>query len=172
MKKLASIIFLFIVALGCKGPEEPTQFSAEALDDTFVTLQGETVAFSSILEKHKGQTIVIDVWASWCKDCIEGMPKVKTLQDSQSQAVYVFLSLDKTQDAWKKGIEKYNVTGQHYFMQSGWEGPFGNFINLDWIPRYMVVNKAGNIALYKAIEADNAKLLSTIKAPTHNHINP
>ena len=43
-------------------------------------------------------------------------------------------------------------------MQSGWKGPFGNFVALDWIPRYMVVDKDGNIKLYKAIEADDTKI--------------
>ncbi len=163
MKKLVGIILLLLVVLSCKA-QEPTQFSQEALNDTFITLEGKTVTFKNILEQHKGQLIVIDIWASWCKDCIAGMPKVKALQEANNDVVYVFLSLDKTQDAWKKGIEKYKVAGAHYFMQSGWEGPFGKFINLDWIPRYMVVDKTGNIALYKAIEANDANLQSIIKS--------
>ncbi len=161
MKKLTGILILFLTLLSCKE-QEPTQFTHDALTDTFITLEGQEITFKSILEKHKGQVIVIDIWASWCKDCIAGMPKVKALQEANNNVVYVFLSLDKTQDAWKKGIAKYKVQGNHYFMQSGWEGPFGKFVNLDWIPRYMVVDKAGNIALYKAIEADDSGLQAII----------
>ena len=84
--------------------------------------------------------------------------EVKALQKEFGKVTYIFLSLDKTQDAWKKGIEKYNVQAQHYYMQSGWKGPFGEFVQLDWIPRYMVVDKQGKIKLFKAIEADDKQI--------------
>ncbi|AJR03541.1 TlpA family protein disulfide reductase [Siansivirga zeaxanthinifaciens] len=158
MKRIIVILALVIGFLSCKAQIEPTEFSEAALNDTFVTLSGDNITFKDILETYKGQTIVIDVWASWCKDCVGGMPKVKALQEANTNVTYVFLSLDKSQEAWKKGIEKYNVVGNHYFMQSGWKGAFGEFIQLDWIPRYIVVDKTGNIALFKAIEADDNRI--------------
>ncbi|MDO7170557.1 TlpA family protein disulfide reductase [Mariniflexile sp. AS56] len=152
------ILICFLSILSCKAQETPTEFSEAALNDTFVTLDGNSISFKEILQANKGKTLVIDVWASWCKDCIGGMPKVKSLQKANKEVTYLFLSLDKAQDAWKRGIKKYDVAGQHYFMQSGWKGPFGAFIQLDWIPRYMVVGPNGNIKLFKAIEADDKKI--------------
>ncbi|WP_338359596.1 TlpA disulfide reductase family protein [Yeosuana marina] len=157
MNKINYILLVCLVFFSCNA-QDPTTFSKEALNDTFVTLQGDEITFNDILEAHKGSTLVIDIWASWCKDCVGGMPKVKELQKEHPEVTYIFLSLDKTQDAWKKGIEKYEVEGNHYFMQSGWKGPFGTFIGLDWIPRYMVVDKEGQIKLFKAVEADDAKI--------------
>lgn len=161
MRKTVLIILAFVV-LSCKQKEVPTQFSAEALNDTFITLQDETVTFNDIIQAHKGQTLLIDVWASWCKDCIEGMPKVKTLQKEYPNVTFLFLSLDKTKEAWRKGIEKHPVTGDHYFMQSGWEGPFGTSIELKWIPRYIVVDKDGKIALYNATTANDKNIVKTL----------
>jgi len=107
---------------------------------------------------------VIDVWDSWCPDCIKGMPKVEALQKEFPEAVYLFLSYDKTPESWAKGIEKYAVNGEHYLILSKWKGgTFNNSIDLDWIPRYIVLDKTGKIALYRAIEADDEKLISTIK---------
>lgn len=162
MKKVNYLLILLLSIFSC-NTEVPTQFSEEALNDTFITPQGESVAFKDILEVYKGKTIVIDIWASWCGDCIKGMPKVKALQKDYKDVVYVFLSLDRSQGAWKRGIKKYNVKGAHYFMQSGWKGAFGNFVNLNWIPRYMVINKQGNIELFKAVKADNDKLIEALK---------
>lgn len=158
-----NILLVLLISVFSCNTEIPTQFSKEALNDKFVTLNGNEVSFESILEKHKGKTIVIDVWASWCGDCLRGMPKVKELQNEYKDVVYVFLSLDRGQDAWKKGIEKYSVEGDHYYMQSGWKGPFGNFLNLDWIPRYLVVNKASEIVVFKVIEANDKKLIQALK---------
>ncbi|WP_339917667.1 TlpA disulfide reductase family protein [Yeosuana marina] len=157
MNKINYILLVCLFFFSCSA-QDPTTFSKEALNDTFVTLQGDEITFNDILEAHKGSTLVIDIWASWCKDCVGGMPKVKELQKEHPEVTYIFLSLDKTQDAWKKGIEKYEVEGNHYFMQSGWKGPFGTFVGLDWIPRYMVVDKEGQIKLFKAVEADDAKI--------------
>jgi thiol-disulfide isomerase/thioredoxin len=157
MKEIKYILLVFLAFFSCNA-QDPTTFSKEALNDTFVTLQGESITFKDILEAHKGSTLVIDIWASWCKDCVGGMPKVKELQKEHPEVTYIFLSLDKTQKSWKKGIEKYKVEGNHYFMQSGWKGPFGTFVGLDWIPRYMVVDKDGQIKLFKAVEADDTKI--------------
>ena len=151
-----------MIVFSCNA-QRPTTFSEDALNDTFITLDDETVTFKNILETHKNTTVVIDIWASWCKDCIGGMPKVKALQKEHENVTYIFLSLDKNQKAWKRGIEKYNIIGEHYFMQSGWKGPFGTFVDLDWIPRYMVVDKQGNIKLFKAVEADDKNIKDILK---------
>jgi hypothetical protein len=45
----------------------------------------------------------------------------------------------------------------------GMKGIFGKSIDLNWIPRYMVVDKKGKIALFRAIEADDTKLIETLK---------
>ncbi|WP_335974506.1 thioredoxin family protein [Gaetbulibacter jejuensis] len=158
-----NILLVTLISFLSCSKDTPTQFSQDALNDTFVTLSGETIPFNEILTKHKDKTILIDVWASWCKDCIKGMPKVKTLQENNTDVVYVFLSLDKSMDSWKRGIDKYQVEGDHYFMQSGWKGDFGTFIDLDWIPRYMVVDETGTIKLFKAVKADDSKLINALK---------
>lgn len=146
----------------CKAQDEPKVFSPEALADTFTDENGSAVSFSKILETYKGKQIVIDIWASWCKDCILSMPKLKQLQANNKETVFLFLSLDKSEKAWKNGIEKYKVEGAHYFMKSGWKGDFATFLDLDWIPRYMVVDKTGNISIFRVIKADDKKLKSAL----------
>ena len=51
---------------------------------------------------------------------------------------YLFISMDKNYESWKKGIEKYEFKGEHYLTHDGMKGVFGKSINLDWIPRYMI----------------------------------
>ena len=157
------ILICLLLFSSCKAQEDPKSFSSVALDDIFTTLDGEDIQFKSILEKHAGKTILIDVWASWCKDCIKGLPKVKVLQSLHEDVAYVFLSLDKGTDRWKKGIDTYEVVGDHYFMKSGWKGAFGEFLDLDWIPRYVVINPQGEIEVFKAIKANDKKLIQALE---------
>ena len=162
MKK-SLLVFLFVITqLSCQNRVE-TQFSEAALNDEFVTLNGDSVLFKTILEKHLGNTVFIDVWASWCKDCLEGLPSVKELQQKHPEVDFVYLSLDKTQKAWKKGINRLEIKGDHYFMQSGWKGAMGTFLDLDWIPRYMIIDKQGSIKVFKAIKTTDITLLNNLK---------
>lgn len=138
-------------------------FTEAALNDVFVSENNEEITLSEILQQYKGKTVFIDVWASWCKDCIAGMPKVQKLREENPEVVFLFLSLDKETESWKHGIEKYGVIGENYFIPSGWKGPFCSSIDLDWIPRYMVLNPEEEISLYKAIETDDENLLKALK---------
>ena len=163
MKKVIFLLVIFLTILSCKSQGNPTKFSQEALNDIFITLQGDSVTLKNILEAHKDKIIVIDIWASWCSDCIKGMPKVKALQEQFPDAVYMFLSLDRGQDAWKRGIEKYNVVGEHYYLPNAKDCDFANFVNISWIPRYMVINAVGEIVVFDVIEANDNKLIEALK---------
>ena len=137
-------------------------FSEAALNEKFLSENNVEISFSEILQQYRGKTVFIDVWASWCKDCIVGMPKVQKLREKNPEVVFLFLSLDKEIESWKHGIEKYGVVGENYFIPEGWKGDFCSSIDLDWIPRYMVVNAEGEISLYKAIETNDENLLKEL----------
>ncbi|MBT8265115.1 MAG: TlpA family protein disulfide reductase [Bacteroidia bacterium] len=155
-------IFSIFMLMNCSF-EKPTLFSEEALNDTFKELDGNEIIFQQILDKHEGKTILIDVWASWCADCITGIPTVKTLQQEFPEVVFLFLSEDRTEAAWKRAIEKYKIEGEHYYMITGHDGPFGEFLNSNWIPRYMVIDKNGNIKLFKAKSAKDKRIKEALK---------
>ena len=163
MKKIFVLATMLISTLGCAQKEE-TSFKKEGLENIMVTTENKPITFAEILKKYEGTTIVIDVWASWCPDCIKGMPKVKELQEKNPEVTFLFISMDKSYESWLKGIEKYEVRGEHYLTADGMKGVFGKSVDLDWIPRYMVVDKKGKIALYKVIEADDEKLIKTLES--------
>lgn len=163
VKKIIYIVFICLSITNCQAQETPTQFSEDALNTVFVNQEGEEENRKSILETYKGKTVLIDVWASWCRDCIVGLPDLKALQDHYKDVTYVFLSMDKTQTSWKNSIKKYDITGEHYFMPSGWDGPFSDFVDLDWVPRYMVIDKKSNIKLFRAIKANDPKIKEHLK---------
>ena len=33
----------------------------------------------------------------------------------------------------KRAFKKHELRGDHYYMQSGWKGAMGKFLDLDWI---------------------------------------
>ncbi|MCL9806306.1 TlpA family protein disulfide reductase [Flavobacterium amniphilum] len=169
MKKIIVILSLAVIAIAsfaytkAQGGEKVEEFSAEALASKLKDVNGKEISFQDIINKHKGKTIVIEAWASWCGDCIKNMPKLKELQISNPNAAFVFLSADKTSEAWLNGIKKHDLNGDHYLMDGGMKGNFGKSINLDWIPRYIIIDKKGKVALYRAIETDHEQVDMLLK---------
>ena len=161
MKKLL-LIFAIVASLSC-SKEPKTSFSKEALAEELTTLDGSTLTFEKILSQSKGKPILIEVWASWCSDCVKSMPDFKKLQAANPNVNYMFISMDKAADKWKAGIEKHQLKGLHYWAPDGMKGAFGAAIDLDWIPRYIVVDKNGKVALYRAVETDFDKIDSVLK---------
>lgn len=161
MKKILATL---AIAFGLTSCQAQTEFSKESLATNLTTLDNKDITFEEILKQNQGKTIVIDVWASWCSDCIKSMPEVKDLKAKFPDVAFVNLSCDKTYDAWKTGIEKHDVSGDNFLIKDGMKGAFGKSINLDWIPRFIVISKEGKIVLFRAIEKDFEKISETLEA--------
>ena len=161
MKKIL-ILFVTFSIVSCSNAQK-TKFSKEALSETLLANNGSQVAFKDILQKYRGKTLVIEVWASWCGDCIKTMPKLKALQANNPEVTYVFISMDKTADKWKDGIAKHDLQGDHFMANDQMKGVFGKAIDLDWIPRYIVIDKTGKIVIYRAIENEFDKIDAELK---------
>ncbi|HRL70414.1 MAG: TlpA family protein disulfide reductase [Flavobacterium sp.] len=162
MKRIIALLIAF-ATFSCTSNAQKTKFSEEALSETLLATDGSQVAFKDILKKHKGKTLVIEVWASWCGDCVKAMPKLKELQANNPDVAYVFISMDKTVDKWKAGIEKHEMKGDNFMANDQMKGVFAKAIDVDWIPRYIILDKKGKIVLYRAIETDFDKINETLK---------
>ncbi|NMH26944.1 TlpA family protein disulfide reductase [Flavobacterium silvaticum] len=149
---LFSVVILF-ASIGCSKAQK-TEFTPESLKQELLTSDQNKIPFADALQKEKGKTLVIEVWASWCGDCVKAMPQLKKLQESHPEANYMFISMDKVTDKWLEGIKKHDLKGSHYFAPGGMKGAFGASIDLDWIPRYIIIDKFGKIVTYRAIEKD------------------
>jgi thiol-disulfide isomerase/thioredoxin len=161
MKKI--FLLLIIVFTSCNF-EKPTEFSEAANLEMLLGLDDSKITLREVLHQQKGKKILIDVWASWCADCIRGIPKVKELQKEFSEVVFLFLSVDRSNPSWKKAVKKYNLIGEHYNLPKGMkEGDFVDFINSSWIPRYMVIDEKGKIELFKATKATDKNIVKALK---------
>ena len=159
------IIFLLItlVLTSCNF-ETPTQFSEKALNDTVYSINDKTQTFKEVLAQYKGKKILIDVWASWCGDCIKGLPTVKKLQKEFPDVVFLFLSVDKKQNSWKKGVQRFRIEGEHYNLPKGMkDGDLVDFLGVSWIPRYIVVDKQGSITVFNATKASDKRIVEALK---------
>jgi thiol-disulfide isomerase/thioredoxin len=129
------------------------------------TPDGKKLTFGEMLETYKGKKILIDIWGSWCRDCIVGYPKLEELRRNvgEKNIVYVFLSTDKEEQNWKKAIKKFNIRGEHYLLDGAWKNTLCNYLVLDWVPRYLVLDEKGRVTIPKAIVAEDAALKKALQ---------
>ncbi len=81
--------FLFALALvfSCSTGEKKT---ARLTDFHILTLEGETVDVS----KYQGKRVFINVWATWCRPCVQEMPTIAEAmkQLEGENVVFIFAS--------------------------------------------------------------------------------
>ncbi|CVK16042.1 Thioredoxin-like [Apibacter mensalis] len=167
MKKNLTVLFFSLFVLLVYSQQVPpiskTEFSEEPLKQVVLDTENNEITMQSVLNKHKGKITVIRFWASWCRDCILEMTDSHVLKEKNKKVDFIYLSLDKNFDAWKKGITKYELnSGDNYWFSVGWKNPFNEYIELNWIPRYMVIDQKGKIANYYAVSAKDIEIQNTI----------
>ncbi|MFK7000385.1 TlpA family protein disulfide reductase [Flavobacterium oreochromis] len=162
MKKIITLILVIILNVSCSKAQD-TQLSNETLNYSLTNIDGNKISLKEIISENIGKNIVLEFWASWCGDCIKNMPNLKKLEAENPNTKFVFISFDKTPEAWKTGIKKHELTGYQLFVGENMKGNFGKSVNLDWIPRYIVLDKKGKVVLFRAIETDNEKINNLLK---------
>lgn len=166
MKKIITIltIGIFSISYSQKIPSVlKTEFSQSALAQKLEDEDGKKISIQNILDQHKGKVLVIDFWASWCRDCLLALPKAEELEKNNPNINFVFLSLERSKEGFDKSLARFSMKEkENYWFSDGWKNDFNNYIDLNWIPRYMVINQKSGIAKYYAISPEDPDIQKTI----------
>ncbi|HYV91836.1 MAG TPA: TlpA disulfide reductase family protein [Chitinophagales bacterium] len=98
----------------------------------------------------KGKVVYVDYWASWCGPCRNEMPYSKQLHEmftpqQLKQIVFLYISIDQSEDAWKNAVKQIGMEGKLAISPGNWNSPIATFFQINSIPRYMLIDKKGNI---------------------------
>ena len=110
-------------------------------------------SFKEITQRFQGQYIFIDIWASWCPDCISEFKYndvlKKFLKEKNIPIVYIAFERSPDRAKWKLYLNKYQLIGNHVKCSDELKEDLYRILGTRsvWIPRYMLVNPLGEIVI-------------------------
>lgn len=117
-------------------------------------------------DDFKGKYVFIDLWASWCPPCQAELPHLKALEKKMhgKNIVFVSISLDEDEKAWKDMVEKESLAD--YQLRTDVNDPFLIKYKVNSIPRFILVDKEGKIVIpnmTRPSQPETLKILETLE---------
>jgi thiol-disulfide isomerase/thioredoxin len=103
--------------------------------------------FKQIIAKNKNKVIYIDIWAPWCSPCLKEMPNSKKLEQKfKNKAIsFVYICVFSDKDRYMRTLNKLQLSGDHYFLNSQQSIDLSKIFNIPGIPYYIYIDKNGLI---------------------------
>lgn len=176
MKHLFIVVLTLIVFISCKEEKE----TKETIKEDKIEVKQEPTAkvipspkfisyenydgSKTSLDDLKGKYVYVDVWATWCPPCRKEIPYLQKIEKKYhgKNIAFVSISLDKESDKskWKKMILDQKMGGIQLF--AGKDNTFTKGYNIKGIPRFILIDKNGNIANANAPRPSNTKAIEQL----------
>lgn len=146
-------------SLYAKGMLAP---GTKAPDFTIKTPNGQSFTLSS----QRGRYVVIDFWASWCKDCRKIQPTMDKLSYTYNADTVVFVGVSFDTD--KEVLTKYLTDNYKDFiiqvseLKKWKETKISKQYGINWIPSLYLIDPAGKVVMATTDVDKLAKELKTI----------
>ncbi|UYZ60615.1 TlpA disulfide reductase family protein [Hymenobacter latericus] len=145
------------------------------------TPTGEALTWQQMLERHRGQVLYVDLWASWCGPCLAEMPASQLVQQQLTgrPVQFVYLSVDTNPAKWQKAIATHALAraGAHHYLLDA-ASALAKYLNAPPIPRYLILDAQGEFVTLDAARPSDPRLmaelarLATARAEHKRKVNP
>jgi thiol-disulfide isomerase/thioredoxin len=111
-----------------------------------------------ISEEYKGNYVLLDFWGTWCKPCLESLPKIRRLNDQYKSKNFKLVSIafDKKNDYKKllSTIKKQNMDWINLFDDQELVSNISTQFNVSCFPTTFLIDPNGKI-VYRSCGVDD-----------------
>lgn len=150
MKKYL-IIFLALSfsAISFKTNNGGLKVGTQAPDFSLKDINGKNIKLSD----YKGKIVLVDFWASWCKQCrIESPKLVKSFQKFHTSKFgeadgfeIISISLDDNTSDWKEAVTQDGFTWANVSEGKKWDAEIAKLYMVTSLPTNYLLDKDGKI---------------------------
>ena len=113
-----------------------------------LTLKGQSPSGQLIdLSKYRGQVVLIQYWATWCKPCKADMPTLKDLASRYGKSGFDILgvNLDGTAEEMAEYVKEYQLPWPQIYEEGGLDSRPANELGILTLPTMILVDKEGKV---------------------------
>lgn len=123
----------------------PTAIGAIAPEFAQTDINGKSIGLSDF----RGQYVLIDFWASWCKPCRAENPFLVSVyqqfKDKNFTILGVSLDDERSKNAWIKAVEQDKLTWPQISDLKGWKNEAAQLYNISSVPQNFLIAPDGKI---------------------------
>ena len=113
------------------------------------------------LDQLKGKVVLIDFWGTWCGPCMQGVPKLKELNEMYKDDLAILGIASDQEESWRKGIEEHELNWIHLLDAKG-DIALNNY-NITGFPTKFLIDREGIIRFKEIGENENSELEAVLK---------
>lgn len=142
--------------------------SPSPIFENYIDITGGTKS----LDSFKGKYVYIDVWATWCRPCIQQIPYLQTLEKEYHSKNIEFVSIstdesrrsggswEAAEKKWRNFVKKKDMKGVQ--LWSGQDNSFQQAYQINGIPRFILIDPQGKIVDANAARPSDPSLKSLL----------
>jgi hypothetical protein len=83
-------------------------------------------------------------------------------EKQKKQIVFLYISIDGNREAWIKAMSDMGIEGINVISPGNWNSPACRYFQINSIPRYMIINRKGEIEDVNAPRPNDPELLQRL----------